>query len=85
MVVPREPAKRLPGLFERIGGRPTIERIVEERNRSLASYETIKKFAILERALTVEDGDLTPTLKLRRQALTHKYMRLLDSFYEDGF
>jgi len=30
MVVPREPAKRLPGLFERIGGRPTIERIVEE-------------------------------------------------------
>lgn len=62
-----------------------IERIVEERNRSLASYETIKKFAILERALTVEDGDLTPTLKLRRQALTHKYMRLLDSFYEDGF
>lgn len=30
MVVPREPARRLPGLFERIGGRATIERIVEE-------------------------------------------------------
>ncbi|MCB9740818.1 MAG: long-chain fatty acid--CoA ligase [Deltaproteobacteria bacterium] len=62
-----------------------IERVIEERNRSLASYETVKKFAILDRQLSVEDGDLTPTLKLRRQALIRKYGRLLGSFYEEGF
>ena len=62
-----------------------IERVVEERNRSLASYETIKKFAILDRQLSVEYGDLTPTLKLRRQALLRKHRRLLSSFYEEGF
>lgn len=62
-----------------------IERVIEEKNRSLAGYETIKKFAILDRQLSIEDGDLTPTLKLRRSVVCRKYIKLLESFYEDGF
>ncbi len=62
-----------------------VERVIEERNRSLASFETIRKFAIIDREFTIEDGDLTPTLELRRAAIARKYSKLLDSFYEDGY
>jgi len=62
-----------------------IESIIAEKNRTLASYETIKKFAILERDLTVEDGELTPSLKLRRKEVTRKYQDLLDSFYSEHY
>lgn len=62
-----------------------IDQTIAERNRTLASYETIKKFAILERDLTVEDGDLTPSLKMRRKEVTRKYQDLLDSFYSEHY
>ena len=62
-----------------------IDGILQEKNRTLASYETIKKFAILERDLTVEDGDLTPSLKMRRKEVTRKYQDLLDSFYSEHY
>lgn len=62
-----------------------IDAQIQEKNRTLASYETIKKFAILERDLTVEDGDLTPSLKMRRKEVTCKYQDLLDSFYSEHY
>lgn len=62
-----------------------VQALVDEKNRTLASYETIKKFAILERDLTVEDGDLTPSLKLRRREVTLKHQGLLDSFYSEHY
>ena len=62
-----------------------IDGIIQDKNRTLASYETIKKFAILERDMTVEDGDLTPSLKMRRKEVTRKYQDLLDSFYSEHY
>jgi long-chain acyl-CoA synthetase len=62
-----------------------VQALVDEKNRTLASYETIKKFAILERDLTIEDGDLTPSLKLRRKEVTRKHQGLLDSFYSEHY
>ena len=62
-----------------------LDGIIQEKNRTLASYETLKKFAILERDLTVEDGDLTPSLKMRRKEVTRKYQDLLDSFYSEHY
>lgn len=53
-------------------------------NKTLPSYETLKKFAILPADLTLEEGDLTPSLKLKRKAVEAKYKDLLDSFYEGG-
>jgi long-chain acyl-CoA synthetase len=50
-------------------------------NAGLASYETIKRFAILEQDLSEENGELTPTLKVKRKAVTQRYQSLLDSFY----
>ena len=53
-------------------------------NRQLASFETIKKFVILPQDLTVETGDLTPSLKLKRQMVERKYQALLDDLYKDA-
>ena len=61
------------------------EHIIERSNRALASYETIRKFAILDREMSHEDGDLTPTMKVRREAVAAKHAGLLESFYQEQY
>jgi long-chain acyl-CoA synthetase len=46
---------------------------VEEVNRELASFETIKNFKVLEQDFTIENGLLTPTLKMKRKAVVARY------------
>jgi long-chain acyl-CoA synthetase len=62
--------------------RALIAADLEELNRRLPRWETIKRFAILPRQLTVEDGDLTPSLKLKRRVVTAKHLDLLESLYD---
>jgi long-chain acyl-CoA synthetase len=59
-----------------------IAPFVAATNETLAGYESIKKFALLPKDLTVEDGELTPSLKVKRKAVEKKYMDLLDRLYE---
>lgn len=58
-----------------------VERIVDGVNQHLARFETIKRFSILPRLLEVEQGELTPTLKVRRSIVEENYKALLDSLY----
>jgi long-chain acyl-CoA synthetase len=58
-----------------------VSRIVEGRNDELQSYAKIKKFSILPADFTVENGLLTPTLKVKRKVITDKYRETLDSLY----
>src|SRR5438552_2101413 len=58
-----------------------VSRIVEERNAGLQSYSKIKKFAILPDDFTIDNGLLTPTLKVKRKIITEKHRELLDSLY----
>ncbi|MFZ5471710.1 MAG: AMP-dependent synthetase/ligase [Myxococcota bacterium] len=53
----------------------------DQLNATLASYETVKKFAILPKDLTIEDGDLTASMKIKRKVVEQKYKDLLDGFY----
>ena len=55
---------------------------VDEMNRSLASFEQIKKFVLLGNDFTQETGELTPTLKVKRKVVIQKYGMLLDALYE---
>jgi long-chain acyl-CoA synthetase len=55
---------------------------VKELNRDLASYESLKKFALLPKDLSLEDGDLTPKMSVKRKVVEKKYRDLLDRFYE---
>jgi long-chain acyl-CoA synthetase len=58
-----------------------VSRSVEVRNDELQSYAKIKKFSILPIDFTVENGLLTPTLKVKRKLITEKYRETLDSLY----
>jgi long-chain acyl-CoA synthetase len=54
-------------------------------NARLPSYETIKKFVILSHDFTIEGGELTPTLKLKRKIIIEKYREKIDQLYfENG-
>lgn len=58
-----------------------VSHIVDEKNQRLASYQTIKKFAILPKDFSIESGELTPTLKIRRKKVEENYKNILNSFY----
>jgi long-chain acyl-CoA synthetase len=60
-----------------------FSRQIEAMTPSLANYEKVKNFALLESELTVESGDLTPTLKVKRQVVEEKYRERIDSLYRD--
>lgn len=55
---------------------------IDELNATLASYETIKKFEILPVDLSVDAGELTPSLKVKRKVVEKKYAAVLDKMYE---
>ena len=78
----------LVGSPEELASRPEVQQLIageiEERNRELASYESIKKFRILPRDLTVEDGDLTASLKVRRKVVIAKHQALIDEMYAEN-
>jgi long-chain acyl-CoA synthetase len=58
-----------------------IEAHVTAVNQTLASFETIKRFAVLPEPFTVERALLTPTLKLRRRAIATEYDQLIERLY----
>jgi long-chain acyl-CoA synthetase len=58
-----------------------VSRIVEERNGELQSYAKVKKFTILPGDFTVENGFLTPTLKVKRKVIRDKYQSAIDQLY----
>jgi len=60
-----------------------VQEYIDEVNSRLGRWETIKKFEILTTDLTVEDGDLTPSMKLKRKVVEAKYAKVLDGFYKD--
>jgi len=59
-----------------------FEQAVSEVNESLASYETIKRFIILDEDFSIESGLLTPTLKMKRKLIVQRYSQAIDSLYD---
>ena len=59
-----------------------VQGYVDELNAGLNRWETIKKFTILDRDLTVEGGEMTPSLKLKRKYVETTYGDLLDKMYD---
>jgi long-chain acyl-CoA synthetase len=60
-----------------------IQAEVDRVNERYAQVEKIKKFALLDHDLSQETGELTPTLKVKRNVINEKYAELLDSLYAD--
>ncbi|MGN6414170.1 AMP-dependent synthetase/ligase [Flexivirga sp.] len=62
--------------------REMVQEYVDELNLGLNRWEQIKKFIILPRDLTVEEGEITPSLKLKRTVVTRKFKDDLDGLYD---
>jgi long-chain acyl-CoA synthetase len=58
-----------------------VDEAVKDANATLASYETIKSFAILGEDFTIENGLITPTMKMKRKAIVARYKDTLESLY----
>ena len=61
--------------------RELIQGVVDEVNRERSRYEQIKRFSILPRDFTMDDGELTPTLKLRRRVVADHFAPELEELY----
>ncbi|MBY0370837.1 long-chain fatty acid--CoA ligase, partial [bacterium] len=61
--------------------REYIEAGIKRMNQSLASYETVKRFEILPNDFSVEEGEITPSLKLKRKVVHQRYGEVLTSMY----
>jgi len=64
--------------------RELVQRIVDDVNAERSNYERIKRFAILPRDFTMDGGELTPTLKLKRRVVQERYADQLDELYAGG-
>ncbi|QGH60593.1 AMP-dependent synthetase/ligase [Serratia proteamaculans] len=60
-----------------------FESRLREMQKELARFEQVKKFTLLPAAFSMELGELTPTLKLRRKVILQRYQSEIDSMYQD--
>jgi len=61
-----------------------LERQVAALTENLSGYEKVKKIVLLENEMTVEGGELTPTLKVKRRVIDEKYKSVIDKIYADA-
>lgn len=64
---------------------PIIYRLIEEEvdkiQKDLANFERVRKFILLAKPFTIEDGEMTPTLKIKRKVVEEKYADVIDGMY----
>ena len=58
-----------------------LEKQMEEINKSLARVQTIKKLAVVPEDFTIDGGELTPTLKIKRKVVNQKYAEVIERLY----
>ena len=74
--------------FENLTQNPEIQKLIDQEvakvNKTLSQVESIKKFALLPRRFYEEDGDVTPTKKVKRRFMEKRYGDLIEAFYKGG-
>ncbi len=87
LITPSEPAARAHGHGDLAAAaassdlRAAIERAIAEVNATLASYETIKAFAVLPVDFSEATGELTPSLKVKRDVVASKFRSMVEGLY----
>ena len=85
-------AESLPGMHEFKGRemsemaaappvQQAVQRAVSKANRHLADFERVRKFRVLERDFSIESGELTPTMKVRRNRVLENYRGVVSELY----
>jgi long-chain acyl-CoA synthetase len=65
-------------------GEDEVQEAIDEANADLSKIEQVKKFKILDRELSQDEGELTPTLKLKREVVYDNFSEDIDALYDDG-
>ncbi|MDR9418746.1 AMP-dependent synthetase/ligase [Gracilimonas sp.] len=60
-----------------------IQKEIDKVNKELSKWEKVKRFKLLEDQFTIDDGEITPTLKIKRNVINKKYKEQIDSIYAD--
>jgi len=60
-----------------------IQKEVDSVNKTLANVETVKRFTILSKKLFVEDGEVTPTMKVKRKFINETFKEQIEGMYKD--
>ena len=60
------------------------ERRIARRTADMAPHEHVKRFTLLDREFSQEDGELTPTLKVRRKEVAERYNEVIEAMYEEA-
>ncbi len=59
-----------------------IEKDISKIQKSLANYEKVRKFVLLEKPFSLESGEITPSLKVKRKFVEERYMNLIEEMYD---
>lgn len=73
-----------PSLVTNSQVRTHLQERIDELNGRLNRWETIKEFRVLDHDFTVETGELTPSLKVKRRVVENMYAEVLDDIYRDS-
>ena len=69
-----------------LASKPQVKQLIQAAidgiNSELASYESIKKFQILDHDFTIESGELTPKMSIKRKVVENNHREILDAFYQ---
>jgi len=58
-----------------------VQAEVDRVNKALASFEQVKKFTVIDREFSVNDGEMTPTMKMKRNVIEQRFRPLIDQMY----
>jgi len=64
--------------------RQHLQKQIDELNLKLARVQTIKKFTVVPREFTIDGGELTPTMKLKRKVVNEKYRSEIEALYVES-
>jgi len=71
--------------YAELAGLPEVRQLIQgyldQLNQQLNRWETIKRFVLLDREFTIADGELTPSLKLRRRVVGERHAELIEAMY----
>jgi long-chain acyl-CoA synthetase len=74
--------------YEEVVSSPAVRQMVggyiEEMNQQLNRWETIKKWRLLDHDLTIESGELTPSMKVKRNVVESNYAKVIDEMYSSA-
>ena len=60
-----------------------LQPVVEAANKAREPWEQVKKFVLVDKPFTIDSGELTPTMKVRRRIVLEKYQSLIEEMYEE--